>query len=162
MAKELLDVSELGIPKLNITDREINIVVQVNIPNKTGTVNYNKVISPETIMETYKEEMINALVIRMKSCVQDLLDNKDRIISSDKYQTAYERSNGVIHLFNNHSYTEMENAIHLLNNGSYGEINRFMCDQIIKALYNTERPEDKGIITFDNLIMHLTTKMMIE
>ena len=130
----------------------------IDIPFKEGSrVLFNKV-NP---IIAFKSVILNALTIRISSCVDDLIRNKSRVISSDENMIIFERSNGSVHSFNHPGYKAMEEAKYFLNHCNYNRLNRTHYDQIIKALYCINRPSDIDKVTFEDLISCLMEKIMV-
>lgn len=114
---------------------------------------------PKNVLDSFKDVIIDALIKRMDSCIdmvsRHIQDYKD-IICSNEYQVIFKKENGAIHCFNHPSFQAMSDAIDLLNTGNYSHLNKMHFDQILKALYWVDKPEDKNGISFGNLISYLS------
>ena len=107
------------------------------------------------ILGHFSDHCIKALTARLNACAINLFKHKDSIIQNDGYYIVYKRDDGTIHSYNIPSATVMKDGIKALKMSEYKAFlqDGRMVDQLLKALYWIERPEDKkGAFKYSDLI----------
>ena len=106
----------------------------------------------EEILKVFSDIIIKALYNRANNCFEMLERNQDNIVFVNEYRIVFKKNNGSYHSFNFASYTAMEDAISLIESSDYNLLSRVQYDQIAKALYWIEKPENRNNFSFGNLI----------
>lgn len=106
----------------------------------------------EEILTVFSDIVIKALRTRADNCFEMLERNQENIVFVNEYRIVFKKCNGSYHSFNFASYEAMNEAIDLIKSSDYNLLSRVQYDQIAKALYWIEKPENRNNFSFGNLI----------
>ena len=149
-----------SIVSLDFSEESVKIVKRLSVPFKQDYAIQRTRVDYADVIGTFAELIIEALKSRREACLDMLIRNIDNIVFNDGQQIIFKKNNGQIHAFNVPSYKTMEEAINMIKKGEIRKLIPAHYDQIAKALYWIEKPEDKSGISFGNLIS-CVTEMMI-
>lgn len=110
---------------------------------------------PQKILGYFQKHCVEALKARRKACMNNLLNHLSSRFMVTEYTIGYKRNDDTVHYFNIPSYNAMGEAIEMLKTQDYGHF--LQCkgyvDQLLKALYWVDKPEDKkGFPKYSDLI----------
>ncbi|HHX70544.1 MAG TPA: hypothetical protein GX708_21140 [Gallicola sp.] len=105
-----------------------------------------------SVIDTFSDVIIDALEKRMESCMDMLNRNLFNVVESNEHHVMFKKENGSYHSFNHASFRIMQEAIRVIDERHIDRLRRSHYDQIIKALYWIEKPEQRNNISFGNLI----------
>lgn len=109
----------------------------------------------EKLLGYFQKHCIEALEARRKACMNNMLNHLGSRFMVTEYTIGYKRSDDTVHYFNIPNYNAMGEAIEMLKKQDYGHF--LQCkgyvDQLLKALYWVDKPEDKkGFPKYSDLI----------
>lgn len=144
--------------KITATSNSIILSVPFKITDKFTPI-YPGMERCVSILAQFHNFIIQALQDRKEACFNNMIKHihdDDIIINAD--QIIYARQDGTTHAFNIHNYNMMIDIIELMRAKKYEEVLHHveMVDQIIKATWWTDKPEDiKGKFKASDLLSML-------
>lgn len=139
----------------------LEFTLSFSVPFQDKEVRFAR-ITEEDVFGAYRLVLIEALQLRMQSCVEMLHNNMDRVIRSTSMQVYFKKSNGTVHIFNKPSFEAMQEAVVLLVEEKYNQFTKVQVEQMIKALYWVDKPADIDGVSFGNLISCLMELVMFQ
>lgn len=150
MMKLFLTKLVLPIVKVFTDNKYTEISTTIRVPFKDNGAIIEQ-ISWERVLKAHSATMQKALILRMQSCTF-MVQRAKEILKSNEFSIIFKKNNGQIHSFNHASYQAMDEAIKLLSDDEFSKLEIRHIEQIQKALYWIEKPEDEDNISFGNLI----------
>lgn len=136
--------------KIKTYPSHLEIITSVFIPYKDSDLEDfldAPTVTTQDIMNAWAPVCIEALKMRMDTCVQMLERHRKDVISVNEDVVEFKKDNGSIHRFRIRSYNLMEQTITNFQNGDLS-LNRDTAYQLVKALYwipEKLKAERKGV-----------------